>query len=429
MRPAPPRRLIITAVAALAVVLSSCSTGSTPSGTTASGGVVNLKFWGDWSGEGEQQFRTMTDAFNKAHPGIKVEYVVQKDMLTKFLTASTAGQAPDVMFWDRWRTAGYAPKGVLQPVDDLLKKDAIEQSRFYGEALKELTWKDKLYGLPLTVDARALFYNKAHFREAGIEPPMTWAELEQAAIKLTKRDGGGKLERAGLSLKDAGLFSMYLRQAGGDMVSADCAGTTFNTPQGLQVLGLWDRLLKAGVYQPGFEEGLGEGTNAFATGKVSMTITGPWDITTFKKYGKNLDFGIVTPPTGPGGATGSVMGGFGLVIPTASKQKDAAWEFVKWWTAEKDNALTWAKTSLNIPGTVTATRDPFFTADPFWKPVLDTLQYAKIRPTCAGYAPMETDALIPALESFLNGKATAQQTLTKAQEQGDSVLTSNNITQ
>lgn len=416
------RRLLLACVTGLAVVLAGC--GSNADNT--SGDVVKLKFWGDWSGEGEKQFRAMTDAFNKSHTKIQVEYVVQEDMLTKFLTASAANQAPDVMFWDRWRTASYAPKGVLHAVDDRLAKDKLDRSLFYGEALNELTNKGKLYGLPLTVDARALFYNKTQLKAAGLEPPKTWADLEQAAIKLTKRDGSGKLQVAGLSMDDTGLFSMYLRAAGGQMVTNDCSKTSFNNAQGLEVLKLWDRLIKAGAYEPGFEKGLGEGTDAFATGKVSMILTGPWNITTYKKYGKDLDFGIITPPTGPGGTTASVMGGFGLVIPEKSKQKDAAWEFVKWWTAEKDNALLWAKTSLNIPGSVAAAQDPFFTEDPFWKPILNTLQFAKTRPACAGYAPMETEALIPNLQQFLGGKQSAEQTLAKAQEQGDKVLTTNN---
>ncbi|MET9242504.1 ABC transporter substrate-binding protein [Nonomuraea sp. NPDC003709] len=417
------KRLAATALAVLSTITTGCASSDAPS--SSAGGVVRLKFWGDWSGEGEQQFKTMTAAFNKTHPKIQVDYVVQEDMLTKFLTASTSGQAPDVMFWDRWRTASYAPKGVLTPIDDLLKKDGIERERFYGEALRELTHGGKLYGLPLTVDARALFYNKAHLKEAGVEPPRTWAELEQAAVKLTRREGG-KLVRAGLSMDDTGLFSMYLRQAGGQMVSDDCSRTTFNGPQGLQVLDLWSRLVKAGVYQSGFEKGLGEGTDAFATGKVSMILTGPWNITTYQKYGKDLDFGIVPPPTGPQGGSASLMGGFGLVIPQAAKHKDAAWEFVKWWTAEKDNALLWARTSLNIPGNVQAAQDPFFSGDPFWKPILDTLQYAKIRPACAGYAPMEEESLIPNLQLLMEGKTTAQQALAKAQEQGDRVLTENN---
>ncbi|GAA3163288.1 hypothetical protein [Nonomuraea salmonea] len=86
------RRLAAAALAVATVITTGCAS----SGTTSSSadGVIKLKFWGDWSGEGEQQFRTMTAAFNKTHPKIQVEYVVQEDILTKFLTASTSGQAP-----------------------------------------------------------------------------------------------------------------------------------------------------------------------------------------------------------------------------------------------------------------------------------------------------------------------------------------------
>lgn len=390
---------------------------------------TKVTFWGDWSGEGAKQFTTMVDAFNQSQSEIVVEYVVVEDMLTKFLTASASGGAPDVMFWDRWRTALYAPKGVLMALDSYMERDGLSSEDFYGEALRELSYEGKLYGLPLTVDARALFYNKALLEEAGVEPPTTWEELEQAAIKLTVWNGD-KLERAGFSLGDVGLFSMYLQQAGGQMLTDDGSATAFNSPEGLAVLEFWDRLLNEDrVYQIGFEQGLGEGQDAFVTGKVAMIYTGPWMISTYKKYGQDLDFGIVPPPAGPNGDQGSVMGGFGLVIPQAAKNADAAWEFVKWWTAQPENSLMWAQTSLNIPGSLQTIEDDFFQQDPFWKPILQTLEFAKIRPPFAGYSPMEVDALIPNLQLFVQGKLSAEETLAQSQEQGDQILAENNIVQ
>jgi len=119
------------------------------------------------------------------------------------------------------------------------------------------------------------------------------------------------------------------------------------------------------------------------------------------------------------------MGGFGLVIPEGSKHKEEAWEFIKWWLANKDNALLWAKTSLNIPGFKPALEDPFFVDDPFWKPFLDTLEFAKIRPQHPGYSVMEVDALIPNLQLFTQGEISAEEALKKAQEQGDRLLKDN----
>ncbi|MCR2804016.1 ABC transporter substrate-binding protein [Paenibacillus soyae] len=428
---------LVTLTAMLVTAAFGCSNGNGGSnggngGNGGSGGSgdgggkpVELTFWGDWGGEGQKQFETMVDAFNKSQDRIRVKYVLQQDMITKFLTAATSGGAPDILFWDRWRTSLYAPKNVLHPLDEYMAKDGLDKSAFYEESIKELSYKDKLYGLPLTVDARALFYNKKLLDEAGVTPPTTWAELEEAAVKTTKWNGD-KLEVAGFSLGDNGLFNMYLQQAGGSMLSEDGQKTNFNTEQGKSVLSFWNKLLNEDkVYKVGFEQGLGEGTDAFVTGKLAMHYTGPWMLSTYKKYGKDLDFGIVPPPAGPNGDKGSVMGGFGLVIPEGAKHKEEAWEFIKWWTANKDNALLWAKTSLNMPGLKEALEDPFFKDDPFWQPFMETLEFAKIRPAHPGYSVMENDGLIPNLQLYQQGEQSLEDTLAKAQSQGDKLLADN----
>ncbi|MDQ6419740.1 extracellular solute-binding protein [Paenibacillus sp. LHD-117] len=231
---------------------------------------------------------------------------------------------------------------------------------------------------------------------------------------------------AGFSLGDNGLFNMYLQQAEGSMLSEDGTKTGFNSEQGKSVLQFWNKLLNEDkVYKVGFEQGLGEGTDAFVTGKLAMQYTGPWMLSTYKKYGKDLDFGIVPPPAGPNGDKGSVMGGFGLVIPEGAKHKEEAWEFIKWWTANKDNALLWAKTSLNMPGLKEALEDPFFKDDPFWQPFMETLEFAKIRPAHPGYSVMENDGLIPNLQLFQQGEQSLEDTLSKAQTQGDKLLADN----
>jgi multiple sugar transport system substrate-binding protein len=260
---------------------------------------TEIVLWGDWSGEGEQQILTMVNGFNKAQDKVRVKYVVQQDIITKFLTASTAGQAPDVMVWDRFLTSLYAPKGVLAPINEYMTRDKIDPKGFYEQALKELSVGNNLYGLPLTVDARALFYNRKLLREAGITPPRTWEELRQAAIKLTKRDASGKLIQSGFALDDVGLFNMWLQQAGGSMLTTDLSKSNFNSPAGLRVLAFWDQLLnKDKVYEAGFGRGEGNAQDPFVTGKIAMLYSGPWMINGYRKFGaKTLDFGIV-PPTG-----------------------------------------------------------------------------------------------------------------------------------
>jgi multiple sugar transport system substrate-binding protein len=421
---------------ALLVSLYSCGTPTKTSTTdkTAQGSSqkttekkapVEITYWGDWGGEGQVQFETMMTAFNKSQDKIVAKYVVVQDMVTKFMTAASSGQSPDIMFWDRWRTVLYAPKGVLHPINDYMTKDGVKNDAFYSEALKELSYGDKIYGLPLTVDNRSLFYNKKFFTEKGLKPPTTWDELRDAAIKLTVWKDG-KLDRAGMSMQDVGLFNMWLQQAGGQMLSNDGTKTAFNSEAGLMVLDYWKKLVMDDkVYKVGFENGLDKGTDAFATGKTAMLYSGPWMLSTYKKYGKDLEFGIVPPPAGPKGNKGGIIGGFGLVIPEGAKHKDEAWELMKWWLANPENAAMYCKTSLNIPGIKAATTDAFYAGDEFYKPFLQTLEFAKIRPPYAGYSVMEEKALIPQLQLFLEGKVSAQDALKNAQVQGDKLLAEN----
>ena len=413
---------------ALAALTAALVLGASAAGllSTQAQGATEITLWGDWSGEGEQQILTMVNGFNASQSKVKVKYVVQQDVVTKFLTASTAGNAPDVMIWDRFQTALYAPKNVLAPINTYLTRDKINTKSFYAEALRELSVGSNIYGLPLTVDARALFYNKKLLQAAGVQPPKTWADLRAAAIKMTKRDSSGKLLVSGFALDDVGLFSMWIKQAGGNMLNVDGTKTAFNSEAGLKVLEFWDTLLnKDKVYETGFGRGEGNAQDPFVTGKIAMGYNGPWNINGYRKYGKELDFGIVPPPAGPTGARGAGMGGFGLALTQASKNKDAGWEFVKWWLSNPKNALTWGKTSNNIPGNLAAVSDAYFQRDAFWKPITDTLKFATIRPAVAGYPPMEGQALIPNVQLFLEGKQDAKTALQKAQETGDRILADN----
>jgi multiple sugar transport system substrate-binding protein len=195
-------------------------------------------------------------------------------------------------------------------------------------------------------------------------------------------------------------------------------------------LDFWNRLVNEHrVYEPGFETGLGEGQDAFVTGKVAMQYNGPWMLNFYKSYGDELEFGVVPPPAGPNGDQGSVMGGFGLAIPAGAQHPDEAWEFIKWWLAEPENALEWAKVSGNIPGNLEALEDPYFQEDPYLSPFVETLKFAKIRPPVAGYSPMEVDALIPQLQLFMAGNVSAEDALSTAQLDGDLILEENVVTE
>jgi multiple sugar transport system substrate-binding protein len=403
------------AVAVLVTGLAACSGGGT-AGTE--GGPEKVTFWGSWSGDQVAQLEAQTDAFNESQDEYEVTYVPQELVEEQLLTGLASGDVPDVVLWDRYNTPVYVPKNALAPLDEYIEADGVDLGQFYDQALSELVIDDVTYGIPLLVDNRSLFYNTTALAEAGVEPPTNWDELRAAAEATTVRDGG-TLTRAGFQLNDPGLFNMWLTQAGGQMYSEDGETTAFNSPQGLEVLDFWQSMLDAGVYELGF----GEGVDAFAEGNVALKLDGPWALSALDKT--DIEYGIVQPPAGPNGDRGAGMGGFGLVIPQGAKNADGAWEFIKWWTTDPENGVSFGEISGWIPANIEAANDPYFTENPKYAAFIETLEYAEVRSRIPGASDVEGKALIPALEKFLAGEVTAEQALAEAQELGDQILADN----
>lgn len=406
----------LAAAAVLAGTLTAC--GSSGSDGGSGGGPEQVTFWGSWSGDQAKQLQQQADAFNESQDEYEVKYVGQELVEEKLLTALASGSVPDVVLWDRYNTPLYVPKNALAPLDEYIEADGVDVAQFYEQAMGELVVDGETYGLPLLVDNRSLFYNTDLLKAADVEPPTDWDGLRAAAEAVTERDGG-KLSVAGFALDDPGLFNIWLKQAGGQMFSDDGATTAFNSPEGLEVLEFWKGLLDAGVYEPGF----GEGVDSFAEGNLAIKYDGPWALTALDEAGVN--YSIVQPPVGPDGDQGAGMGGFGLVIPQGAQNPDGAWEFMKWWTTQPANGVDFAKISGWIPANVEAANDPYFTKDDRYQAFIETMEYAEVRSNIPGASDVEGKALIPALERFLGGEIDAATALAEAQELGDRILADN----
>lgn len=397
-----------------AILLSACGGGNENANDS---GTKNITFWGSWSGDQVAQLNELIGQYNDSQDQYKVTYKVQDNVEEKLLTGMAGGEIPDVILWDRVNTSMYAQKDALLDLDELISQDDIDMSSFYEETVKEMQYDDKQYGIPLLVDNRSLFYNKTLLDEAGVEPPTTWDELLETAEKTTKWDGN-KLVQAGFSMDDVGLFNMWIQQAGGSMLNDDYTETAFNSEAGAEVLDFWDKLMnEAKVYQQGFNDG----SDAFAAGKVAMMYNGPWALSDYDKV-DGLEYGIVPPVTGPNGDKGALTGGFGLVIPKTAKNQDAAWDFIKWWTTNPDVGIEFAKISTWLPANMEAAKDPYFTENEQYKAFVETMEFAKIRPTVPGYSDVESLALIPQLENVMSGKTTPEKALETAQTQGNKIL-------
>src|SRR4029077_4122167 len=171
---------------ALALAVAGCSS----SGGSSSGGSSNAKTTItelDYftSSGGNAALNWYNKKFEQEHPGVTVKRtaVAFANLITKVLQDASAGDMPSLVMLDNPNVAQVAATGQLRAMNDL---PGFTTSGYYPGAISECTYQGKQYCYPIGTNSVGLFYNKAMFAAAGLQPPTTWAELQADAKKLTK---------------------------------------------------------------------------------------------------------------------------------------------------------------------------------------------------------------------------------------------------
>jgi multiple sugar transport system substrate-binding protein len=380
--------------------------------------VTEITFWHNWStGPSGESITRSVEAFNKSHPHIKVKPVyVSADggdsVTSKLLTAVAGGNPPDVMLASRYGVAEYMD--AVTGLNDRAAKDGIKESTFYKWAWDESVYDGKLLGLPYDGTARALYYNKDHFKEAGLDPdkpPVTIAELEEAAKKLTKKEGS-KTTRFGLiPWYGEGWLYTWGWSFGGSFLDKQSGKVTVNDPNIVKALEWETNFAKQFGIQDitSFTSSAGSNaTNPFMTGQLSMMVTGNWMISQIQQYNPKLNYGISYIPTPTGKDFTTFVGGRVLIIPKGVKNEDAAWEFVKWMcTSEEAQSL---KKITGEFAAVPAINEKMYAEDRRQDKFLEVLPNGKNRPVILA-GNMMWDELAKAPDLVNNGKGTPKEIL------------------
>lgn len=403
----------LTAGAVTPLMLAACGgEASSTQGGQASGGVkkpVTISYWGKWTGASEEPENAVIANFQQKFSHITVEGLDNNQLAgegaldrEKFIAALAAGNPPEIIKIDRFKMGGHGAKGATTVLDDVVKRDKIDMKKFFPATVEEVMYPPgqggKITALPWNTDDRALYYNKKHFMEAGLDPnkpPKTWDEALEMGKKLTKLEGG-RLLRPGYVAWGANTnWSIGLQwAAGGQWLKPGADGkpnrkAAFNDAKGRAAL----EHVKATVDQifgsfQAYEEwrtrwGPREQGAWFNDG-ISMGVTGVWEIGNFKLYGKQVDFGVAPAPRPKGmeGTPTTWAGGFALAIPTGIKGEkfDAAWEFAKYYCYGKDAQLLFGSRTGQMPALLEAAEDRAYKeSDPRMPVFVDVMKHAKIR--------------------------------------------------
>lgn len=360
------------AVLALVCILAlGLMTGCSSDTDNADGGdgTTTIQFWHTWQGLEAEKFAQVISEFSKVHPEIKVE-VLDSTTTEKQLIAMTSGAAFDVGLTMDYTANQWATTGALADMTPFIEETGTDLSNYVEPLLKLGEVDGKQYGIPFTMDTFMLFYNKDILAEAGYsEPPKTWEEFSEMCQAVTQTDANGDYTRLGCipdypwvtvaAIPYSFGASLYDEQTNKVLASSDTMKEALELKYSLYS-GYYDN---AKVQK--FKAGLGQyqsAENPFFTGKVAFSIEGEWYPTFLEEYAPDLNWGVTSLPYPEGREAESCgfLQGAMLVIPEASKNKEAAYTFIDWLTSDEGQvALCVAKG--NLPATYSGLENPALT--------------------------------------------------------------------
>lgn len=126
--------------------------------------------------------------FEEANPGIKVNITdyTWPDYQDSVVLRFRGNTKTDVIYGGQDWLPAWAAAGFIAPLDSVAPAADLEalKADIAGFALTDVTYKDKIYGLPYYADTISFIYNKKILADAGIPVPTTWEEVTAAAEKL-----------------------------------------------------------------------------------------------------------------------------------------------------------------------------------------------------------------------------------------------------
>lgn len=362
-------------VAAAPTVASASSLPSCPmSALNKAKKPVTINFWNSMTRANGQTLTRLTNEFNASQHEVHVNMVQQAsytDTWQKYQAGLSNGQLPNVVQLQDINLAGAVQSRSILPVQSCINATHYKTSDFIGRVLAYWRTNKVQQGMPFAVSGPILYYNKAAFTKAGLDPNKPPATLTQLVADAKKIKAAGY--QAGMGLKlDPWHLETWLATANRLFVnhsngrSGTATAGVFDTAVGRQIFTELDAMVRGGsaatnptVGPSQYDNLLGIGSGKYAmtidTSAVLGTLT---QILQSGQY-KNIQLGVAPFPVLSTKYHGGIEpGGSGLYITkkgASAAQQAASWKFISFLDSANSQA-TWAAGTGYIPIRQSATK-------------------------------------------------------------------------
>ncbi len=395
------------------VLLAGCGSANQSQG--ASGGIT-ITYWS--SGPDGKGFMSILSGFNQKYKGkyhVKFQSIPYANETALVNSALSAHKAPDLLEESLTPSAPYAYENVEVPILPILKAAGINpKTDFPASMWNGTTVKGVHYVAPVDALPTVLYWNKALFRKAGLNPnvpPTNEQQFVADAKKLTVPSKGqwGFVEQPEFN---TWTFPSLLSQFGGHEANAATRKIEFNSSAGLKALTFLHNMIFKWHISPKGASG-NEYLNLFVKGKNAMSLSGTYNVAAFHQaLGNNL--------------------GIALMPKIGNQQADFLGQNY-WWVFKTPNMNTAKEKAIGIfmkyfyaHSMRLATQDGLF---PTWEPTMksqafrsmysmpiqiEAVKYGVLNPLIPNWGTTSTNNLYQTMDKSLLGKVPPKVAITTA---------------
>ncbi|MEU9705074.1 extracellular solute-binding protein [Streptomyces sp. NPDC047981] len=348
-------------------------------------------------------------AFEQRNKGAKVEveYIPVETRAQRVKAAfNDPKSAPDLIEYGNTDTAGYVKDGGLADIS--AEFGAWDQAKDTdATARASVTVDGKVYGAPLFVGVRALYYRTDVFKDLGLAAPKTQAELIATAKKVRK----AKPELYGLAVGGAYTYGAmpFIWANGGELATQNGTAYTSAINSEAARTGITtytslfgdDNCPAAKCAQMG-----GNATvTAFASGKAAMAIGGDFSHAAIEAGAVKGKYAVVPlPGLTPGSIAPAFAGGNNIGLMKSSSHRTLAVDLMKSLTGKETQGKLFD--AMGFLPTYTDVRAKAAEKQPFVKPFIDTLGAgAKFVPASPGWGQIDASLVLPTMfQEIVSGR-------------------------
>jgi multiple sugar transport system permease protein len=296
-----------------------------------------LQFWVVGNGiEDSLMYRELARNFEK-QTGYKVQITPLSwgNFNQKYLTSMAADLPPDVGVANLGSPMEWGSLGGVVALDQAFPEEMAElKERFFPGTLPQFTFNGHLYGLPTELVTAVLYYRKDVFARLGLTPPKTWNELQKTVEKLEVNHyhfhyGWTRGEQWSLYYHTLPFGFAGINRGADGQPTLDWLQPSYQ--KGVShALGLWH--LHDAVGDGSTDRTIGRFLSDVPDQSLGMMVDGNWVASSIQKIAPDADdrWGVVPWPKADDGEAINVMGGTSYVIFQKSKNKEAAFAWLKY---------------------------------------------------------------------------------------------------